>query len=137
MQDTREVAEILSGLGLFADLNRPQLEGIAHIFEEHWFNQGERILRRGFTGTGFYLIIEGEAASRVDGKEISKLGRGDFFGEISILLGEPPSTDVEAITPLRCLVLAPSQVQEFLEDHPRVMFRILQAEAGKLRKTVR
>lgn len=137
MRTEGDITQILSGIGLFADLTRPQLEEIAHTFDEQYFNPGERILRKGFTGTGFYVIVEGEASIEVEGRAIARLGRGDFFGEISILLGEPPSTDVVAITPLTCLVLAGGDVQDFLEGHPKVMFRILQAEAAKLRSTVR
>ena len=36
---------------------------------------------------------------------VAHLGRGDFFGEISVLIGEPPSADVLAETLLRCLVV--------------------------------
>lgn len=136
MQTRGDITQILSGIGLFADLTRPQLEEIAHTFEEQYFNPGERILRRGFTGTGFYVIVEGEASVEVETRKIARLGRGDFFGEISILLGEPPSTDIVATSPLTCLVLAGGDVQPFLEAHPKVMFRILQAEAAKLRSTV-
>lgn len=136
-QTTDDVVDILSGATLFADLVRPQLESVAHIFEEQWFNDGERILHRGFTGSGFYLIIEGTASVRFEDHEIETLGRGDFFGEGSVLLGEAPSADVCAVGGLRCLVLGGSQLQEFLLTYPPVMYRMLQAEAMKLRKTVR
>ena len=46
-------------------------------------------------------------------------GRGDFFGEVSILLGEPPIADVVATRPLRCLVLPGPQVEPFLIAHPQ------------------
>lgn len=136
MQAQGDITQILSGIGLFADLTRPQLEEIAHTFDEQYFSPGERILRKGFTGSGFFVVVEGEASVEVEGKKIARLGRGDFFGEISILLGEPPSTDIVATSPLKCLVLAGSDVQPFLESHPKVMFRILQAEAAKLRSTI-
>jgi CRP-like cAMP-binding protein len=136
MQAQGDITQILSGIGLFADLTRPQLEEIAHTFDEQYFSPGERILRKGFTGSGFFVVVEGEASVEVEGKKIARLGRGDFFGEISILLGEPPSTDIVATSPLKCLVLAGSDVQPFLEAHPKVMFRILQAEAAKLRSTI-
>lgn len=136
MQAQGDITQILSGIGLFADLTRPQLEEIAHTFDEQYFSPGERILRKGFTGSGFFVVVEGEASVEVEGKKIARLGRGDFFGEISILLGEPPSTDIVATSPLKCLVLAGGDVQPFLEAHPKVMFRILQAEAAKLRSTI-
>jgi CRP-like cAMP-binding protein len=83
------------------------------------------------------VIIDGEAAVRVDGRDLASLGRGDFFGEVSVLLGDPPTADVVAVQSIRCLVLAGPEVQEFLVSHPRVMFRMLQTEARRLRNTIR
>lgn len=130
-----EIVDSLASLALFADLSRPELEAVAHIFEEEFFGEGQRILRHGMGGTSFYLIIEGQAKVELDGRELGHLDRGDFFGEISVLLGEPPSADVVALRPLRCIVLGGPEVEEFLLMYPRVMFRMLQAEARKLRRT--
>jgi len=132
MGDRGDVVDLMAGLALFADLPGPKLEEAAHTFEEEWFGQGQRILRQGFTGTGFYVILEGEAAVRIDGEDRATLGRGDFFGEISLLLGSPPVADVVALAPLRCLSLHGAGLEEFLVAHPRVAYRMLQAEARKL-----
>lgn len=135
-QTTGEVIDILAGLALFSDLSRPQLEGVAHVFEEEWFEEGQRIMRQGFSGGGLYLILDGDAAVVIDGAERGRLSRGDFFGEISILLGELPTADVTALGSLRCLVLAGPKVREFLVGYPTVMFRMLQAEARRLRNSI-
>ena len=90
----QELVDTLAGLALFADLTRPQLEAVAHKMTEESYPTGQRILRQGFTGTGFYVIVEGEVAVSIDGNEIARLGKGDFFGEMSILLGEPPDADI-------------------------------------------
>ncbi|MCA1832925.1 MAG: cyclic nucleotide-binding domain-containing protein [Actinomycetota bacterium] len=135
MPQTEEIVDTLAQLTLFGDLSKPQLEEVAHTFEEESFGEGQRILRQGFTGGGFYVILEGEASVRIDGQEINKISRGDFFGEISIILGEPPSADVVALGPLRCLVLAGPDVRDFLISHPTAMFRMLQTEARRLRNS--
>ena len=103
-----ELVDAIASFALFADLNQAQLEGIAHIFDEAMFAEGERVLRQGLTGSGFYVILDGEAAIVVDGTERARLARGEFFGEVSIILGESPIADVVAIRPLRCLVLVGS-----------------------------
>jgi CRP-like cAMP-binding protein len=131
-----DVLEVLAGLALFADLDRPQLESVAHTFDEDMFPEGQRVLRQGFAGSNFYVILDGEAAVRVDGQELTKLSRGDFFGEVSVLLGQAPTADIVATRSLRCLVLPGSQVREFLMAYPAVMFRMLQAEARRLRTTI-
>lgn len=133
MPDTDQVIDVLGGLSLFADLSRPELEEVAHTFEEEWFTAGQRILRQGFTGSGFYVIIDGEATVNRDGQQIAKLSRGDFFGDISLLLGDSPVADVVSTGSLHCLVLAGPALEEFLLAHPTVMFRMLQALARRIR----
>jgi CRP-like cAMP-binding protein len=133
MSDRDELIDSIAGFGLFADLTSPQLEGIVHTFEEVAFAEGDRILRQNLSGAGFYVILDGEAAVVVDGVERARLARGDFFGEVSILLTEAPIADVIATRPMRCLMLAGPGVESFLIAHPRVMFRMLQAQARRLR----
>ena len=133
MASSEDLIDEIAGFGLFADLSSPQLAGIAHTFEETAFAEGERVLRQGLTGSGFHVILDGEAAVFVDGHERARLARGDFFGEVSILLGEAPIADVVATRPLRCLVLPGPSVEAFLVAHPRVMFRMLQAQSRRLR----
>ncbi len=137
MADRDEIVDQIAGFALFADLATPQLERVAHIFEEQWYAAGERVLRQGLSGSAFHIILEGNAAVRIDGQERATLARGDFFGEVSILLGEPPVADVLAVSQLRCLVLAGGQVRDFLLDNPPVMYRILQAQARRLRNANR
>jgi len=131
--DTEETVEVLGSFSLFADLSHAELQGVAHTFEEESFAKGQRILRQGFGGTGFYVILQGEAAVAIDGKESGRLGRGDFFGEISILLDEPPTADITALTSLTCIVLPRNQLTEWLATKPAVMLRMLQAEVRRLR----
>jgi CPA1 family monovalent cation:H+ antiporter len=122
-------------LALFADLSRTQLESIAHRFDEAMFAQGERVLRTGLSGGALYVIVEGEAVVRIDGQERVRFGPGEFFGELGVLLDEPPNADVEAVTLLRCLEIPGADVEPFLIEFPRVMFRMLRIEARRLRVT--
>jgi len=137
MAERNEIVETLAGLALFADLTRPQLEAVAHTFEEEWFTEGQRVLRQGLAGSAFYVILEGEVAVRIDGQDRATLGRGDYFGEVSVLLGDPPIADVVALRPVRSLVLSGPDLQGFLMTYPRVMFRMLQAQARRLQQASR
>jgi CRP-like cAMP-binding protein len=132
-----EIVDALAGMALFSDLSTPELQGVAHAFEERLFPEGERVIRQGLTGSAFHVILDGEAQVVVDGSPRATLGRGEFFGEVSILLGEPPVADVVALRMLRCLVLPGPAVEGFLIAHPRVMFRMLQAQARRLRNANR
>jgi len=130
------IADTLGQLALFADLTPTQLEAVAHSHEEDVFAEGERVLRRGLSGGNFYVILEGEAAVEIDGQERHRLARGDFFGEISALTGEPPTADVVASTMLRCLVITGAQLEKLLLDRPQFMLRLLRMEARRLRSTL-
>lgn len=127
-----DAVDLISSLSLFADLGGPQLEAISHIFEETTFAPGQRILRQGITGSNFYVVVDGEASVKIDGEERANIGRGDFFGEMSLLLGSAPTADVTARTPLRCLVLSGPDLHGFLDKHPTVMYRMLVAMARRL-----
>jgi CRP-like cAMP-binding protein len=131
--ETRTVVEALAQLTLFADLTRPQLEEVAHTVGEEMFAEGQRVLRQGMRGGGFFIILEGAAQVMIDGEERARLARGDFFGEIAALTGAAPTADVVATTLLRCLTISGPEIEQFLLDHPRVMLRMLKAEARRLR----
>ena len=137
MATREELVDALAGFTLFGDLTRPQLTGVVHLFEEVMFAEGERVLRQGLTGSGFFIVLSGEASVRVDGTERAKLTRGDFFGEASILLGDSPIADVVALSPLQCLVLPGPSLEKFLVAHPRVLYRMLVAQTRRLRSAQR
>jgi CRP-like cAMP-binding protein len=115
----------LSRLALFADLTRPQLERIAHTYDEDMFAEGQRVLRKGMSGSGLYVILDGEARVVLGDRELARLGRGEFFGDVSALLDSPPVSDVVAATSLRCLVVPREEVERFLLAHPTIAVRML------------
>ena len=127
-----DVVESLARLALFADLPHPQLEALAHGYDEQVFAPGTRVLRDGISGSGFYVILDGTAVVPLAGGE-RRLGRGEFFGEISVLTGDVPSADVVAETELRCLVVPGAELEPLLLAHPQLMLRMLQAESRRVR----
>ena len=106
MSSQTDIAHDLAGIALFADLSPAQLDKVGQAFEEQWFQPGERAQRQGFVGSGFHVILDGEAEWRVDGELVDRtattlittkpllLKRGDWFGELSILFDEPSISDV-------------------------------------------
>jgi CRP-like cAMP-binding protein len=131
-----ELVDTLGRLTLFADFSRPELEAVAHTVDEDMFAEGQRVLRQGMSGSGFFVILEGNAAIHVDGEPRWTLGPGDFFGETSLLTGGTPTADVVATTLLRCAVVPGPDFEQFLLARPRFTYRLLQAEAGRLRNAL-
>jgi monovalent cation:H+ antiporter, CPA1 family len=131
---TEDTVHSLARLALFADLPHPQLEALAQGYDEQVFAAGTRVLRGGISGSSFFVILDGTAVVRLAVDE-RRLGRGEFFGEISVLTGDVPSADVVAETELRCLVVPGEELEPLLLEHPRLMLRMLQAEALRVRDT--
>ncbi|HEY1318071.1 MAG TPA: cyclic nucleotide-binding domain-containing protein [Gaiella sp.] len=127
------VVETLASLSLFGDLSYPELEAVAHTFEEEAFATDQRVLRQDVSGGSFYVILSGEARVVIDGEERAVLTRGDFFGEISVLTDTTPTADVVASTVLRCLVVPAHELKPLLLSRPSVAYRMLQIEARRLR----
>ena len=111
--------EALARLSLFADVPHPQLEALAHAFDEEVFAEGQRVIRQDVTGGGFYVILDGEAKVVIDGNERARLSRGDFFGEISILTDERADSRRDRDVP------------SALPDHPRQRAEGVSAQAAE------
>ena len=133
MATSTDLVEGLARLALFADLSRPELQAIAHEYGDEVFGDGQRVLRRGLSGSALYVVVEGEASIRRGDADVARIGPGEVIGEISALLREPPAADVVASGLLRCLVIPGPEVEQFLLERPQVMLRVLKAEANRLR----
>jgi len=128
-----ELVRSLAGLALFADLRDPDLWAIADPEWERRFSDGERVLRRGLSGGGLFVILEGEAAVEIPGGEPRRLHRGDFFGEVSTLLQCKPTANVVARSALHALEIPGPQLEAFLLQYPQVTYRMLQTMARRIR----
>ena len=133
MEARPPIVDSLAQTALFADLTRAELEVVAHTFDDEVYAAGQRVLRQGLSGSGLYVILDGEAVVVRDGEEVARLGRGDFFGEISVFGDEAPTADIAASTLLRCLVIPRPEVEPFLLARPEVMLRMLKIESHRLR----
>jgi CRP-like cAMP-binding protein len=131
MTNGEDLVDTLRRFNLFADLDRVQLEAIADPDSERSFATGERILRRGMSGSGFYVILDGEASVTLGGEELNRLRQGDFFGEISTL-----TADITAETPVRVLEIPGPRLEAFLLSYPKVMLRMLVTEARRLQEVL-
>jgi len=125
--------EDLGQLALFADLPAAELEAIAGSCERVSFGEGEWIIRQGDDLSALYMLLEGEVTTVIDDEDRRVLPKGSFFGEVSVLLDEPTSASIVTRTPVTCLVVPAPDVESFLISHPLVMYRILKAEARRLR----
>ena len=134
MVDERHV-ELLGACRLFSGVGRDVLERVAAKATEVDFPAGHVIARQNEIGTGFFVIVEGRVRVVRDGQRLAELGPGDFFGELSVLDGQPRNAQVTALGPCRCLAVASWDLEALLLDVPRLALAIIRGLAARLRAT--
>ena len=126
-QDTKLAS--LKRSALFEGLSRKQLAVIARLTDDLDVPEGTVLCREGSRGREFFVIIEGEAEVRQNGRRLRKLGPGDFFGEIALLERVKRTATVTAITPLRFFVVSDTAFRSVLDADPGIELKILRALA--------
>ena len=101
------------------------------------YGAGEVILREGDTSKEMYIIHEGEVrvTKMIAGKEtvLGTMGRGDFFGEMSLLESEARTATFVAINPTKCLVILAGGLLVRLRRDPTFAFEMLQKMSARIR----
>jgi len=131
-QDRR--AELIGACRLFHALDERGLAAVAAVAVEVDFPAGRVIVRQGEIGTGFFVIVDGGVRIVRDGASVARLGPGEFFGELSVLDGEPRVAQVIADAPTRCLALPSWDMERVLHDEPGVALSMLRVVASRLRE---
>jgi CRP/FNR family cyclic AMP-dependent transcriptional regulator len=101
----------LRHVALFTHMASKDLGRIAEIAEEVVYPAGSTIFTEGDYGDYLLVIVEGEVRITLGEKELGRLGSEEYFGEMSLLDGEPRSASAVAETD--CLLLRLGQ-REFL-----------------------
>jgi CRP-like cAMP-binding protein len=131
------VVDMLEKCSLWSGLDTQDLKAIVKVSKQQKFQSGETIVKKGDEGTGFYLVLDGAVEIRSDGKILSKLGPGQFFGEMSVVDTQPRSADVVAVEPSRVLFLSSWSFKSLISERPRIAVKMLQEFVRRLRNTDR
>ena len=119
---------------LFRDLPDRTLEQILGMAKEVVHEAGKPILEVDRGGVGFHLILSGEASVSVSGDEVARFGSGDYFGEMSIIDGQPRSATVTAIDEVTTLAITAWDFEGLMERHPSVMRALLVELTARIRE---
>lgn len=124
-RETAARTRALSVTELFQGLEPADLVLVAGAMQTVRFSPGELVIRQGDPGDSMYVIERGEVAVRleVDGaeREVATLGPGKFFGEMSLLSGEPRRATCAAKTDTTCYVVDKEAFHRVLELKPRIV----------------
>ena len=105
------VRQLLCRVELFQSLSAEEMNRLVSAARMKLYAAGENLCRQGESGDSFYVIREGQVAVLVTGANgqsvtAAHLTNGAFFGEMSLLTGEPRSGTVRAETDVEVLCLS-------------------------------
>jgi CRP-like cAMP-binding protein len=127
-------ADALGVTPLFKDLSKHELVELAKATEDLEVKEGKVLMREGDLGREFFVLVDGDVSVTKDGKEIRRLGPGDFFGEIALVYENARRTaTVTAASPLRFFVLTRQSFRSLLEHQPQIEDKVMAALEERLR----
>ena len=134
---------LLKGVELFSELNEEQLKMLANLVVAQNFVRDETVVLEGDDSVqALYLIASGSVQvymTGVDGREtiLSFLERGDFFGEMSLIDGEPRSASVRTVTDAQLLIIHRESFLTLIRQSPEIAMGLLSEMSKRLRKANR
>jgi CRP-like cAMP-binding protein len=123
----------LAAVPLFAACSRKDLQKIARASDELTVPEGRVLVNQGDVGRECFVIIDGTATVKRNGRKVATLGPGDYVGELSLLDKGPRTATVQATSPLSVLVLAPREFSGVLDDVPGLARQLLASLAARVR----
>jgi len=119
----------LRRVDLFDALPSAVVERLAEVVHTRRYAPGETILRQGERGHELFIVEHGEVTILAGGgqeawTEIARLGKGQFFGEMSLLTGESRAATVRATQDCALLVVDKAAFQPLLQEAPELAERV-------------
>ncbi len=132
-----ETARSLRGTPLLANCDEAELASLARACRLRNLPKGSVVFFQADPGEAMFLVLSGSVVillTNPDGRElvINEAHSGDFFGELSLITGEPRSAS--AITREKCelLMIPAAAFQHLLENQPQVVRSLLDSVARQL-----
>ena len=130
---------ILQGLRLFDSLPPEKLAEVSVTMNERRVERREVVIKRGETDAGLGFLIEGRLQTvnfTLDGREvgIDFIEDGDFFGELSVIDGQPAPEYIIAVAPSRLAFLDRDRARELMFSTPRGAAAVAERLAARMRR---
>lgn len=130
------ITEALAAVPMFAGIDEVGLRHLAALATDVELPAGHVLLQPGQEGAGMFVILDGAAVVELPGGTTIECGRGEFIGELSLLVdGLVHTGRVRAATPLRCLAINRADFERVLMTYPQIGVAMLKVLARRLADT--
>jgi CRP-like cAMP-binding protein len=117
--------QYLDNVPIFAPLSDEETAQLARSSIRRVYAPGEVIVRKGQEGNSMFVIIRGSVKVQLPEaagpRTINQLGPNDFFGEMSLLTGEPRTANVVAEEETDVMQIRKGAVKPIFESNPELM----------------
>jgi CRP/FNR family transcriptional regulator, cyclic AMP receptor protein len=124
--------ELIKRVPLFSKCTKKELAAIAAEADELLLPKGRALTTQGRRGREFVVIADGSADVSRDGLRITRLGSGDFLGEIALISDTPRTATVNTTSETRVLVLTDRAFRRVTDQMPSVHASVLKALSERL-----
>lgn len=133
MISTIEKVLFLKSVSLFNQIPGEELARVAEIAKEVSFEEGDVIIKQGEVGDCLYLVIEGKVRVVTGEQKLVNLGKGECFGEMSLLDAEPRSASIQAAADVTLLKIIQDDFYAMMTERPKITHGILRVLTHRLR----
>jgi CRP/FNR family transcriptional regulator, cyclic AMP receptor protein len=137
MARTKTEVDLLRGVDLFEELSKSELRKVAGLAKPFTFVAGESVTEEGTPGGRFHVIQTGTAKVVAGGRTRATLGPGEYFGELSLIDGEPRSATVVAVEPLTTISIAEWNLRPLLKSQPTISYKLLVVLCRRVRSVMK
>lgn len=134
MASTKTTVDHLRKIPLFSECSPKELGLVVSNSTERVLKAGTVIMDQGQTGREAYVILEGSATIRRNGKKVGSAGAGTVVGELSLLDKGPRTAAVIADTDVRLLVVSERALARAIDNIPAISRKLLKALATRVRE---
>jgi uncharacterized membrane protein len=135
-----DTIDMLAYVPLFALLDDEERAALADALEVARFPKGQAIFRTGDVGGALYLVNAGTVRVAFENNEgtqvtLGEYGRGQVFGELSLLDGGPRTSTAVALEDTEVLILNRGHLLQIITKHPHSAMDLLTVIGARLRAT--
>jgi len=128
-----DIIHLLSNISFFRHIDQKNLNAVIKHFHLKQFAKNEIIIRKGDPGGNFYIVVSGKVEILNDaGIPMTTIGRGEVFGEMSLICEENVGATVQACEDCETLVIDHKHFKELLQQHPSLQLYFTRLLAKRL-----
>ena len=136
VQKIDAVARLLSNFSIFQALDRKNLKDIVALLKLKKYGRDEIVLKKGDPARHLYIILAGTVDVLDDkGVRLSFLQKGDVFGEMSLISGEPIGATVKIVDPATIIFIKGRDFKQILNKFPSIQMYLARLLAQRLAKS--